>query len=410
MIQEKKVRIKSFDGQDFDALVVLPESGSGPGIVMLQEIFGVNEGMRVTARLFAEEGYVVVVPDLFWRLERNVELGYGPADVEKAMSLYQRLDRVAAVADIGAALSATRAMPETGGKAAIIGFCLGGTLALMAGTALAPDAVAAFYPVAIQDMDPALTQVHVPTRIMLGAEDPMCPPAAAQQIRDRYADNADVTVYSYLGAGHAFFNSTREEFHYLASEAALTNVLELFKPLIGPIFDLAALWEMHAYYEFSSRNADDTIETMVERPYVNHVPLMTGGMGRTELRHFYRHYFVDVHPDDYNIIPISRTIGANRLVDEMIACFTHDRMMDYILPGVEPTGREVMLAATGIITFRGPKLRHEHLYYDQASLLVQVGLLDPKLYSVAGVEQARKIMSPFDTPSNELMKTWTPPS
>jgi carboxymethylenebutenolidase len=179
--------------------------------------------------------------------------------------------------------------------------------------------------------------------------------------------------------------------------------------VIGPIYDLASLWEKHAYYEFVERDADKTISTMVETPYVNHVPVRTGGTGKRELRHFYHNYFVHMHSEDWETILVSRTVGANRLVDEMVSCFTHDRLMDYLLPGIAPTGRRIMLAGTGIITFRGRKLRHEHIYFDQATLLAQIGVLDPGKYPISGSEHAHKVLEPFKYPSNEMMTTWEPP-
>lgn len=409
MTSEQTISVRADSGESFDAFLALPEGGSGPGLVMLHEIFGINDGMRKTARLLADEGYVVLVPDLFWRLQRNVELGYGEADIGVALSLYERLDRDAAITDIGAALAALRTLPACTGDAAVVGFCLGGTLALMAGTRLAPDAVVAFYPVAIPQIPAELVDVRVPTQIHLGGADPMCPPEAVEQIRARYAANANARIYVHAGAGHAFFNPDREEFNKLAAENSLTNALELLKPLMGPTFDLVALWEEHAGQEFFHRDADATIETMVEAPYVNHVPSMTGGTGREELRHFYRHFFVDVHPEDYAITLVSRTIGVNRVIDEMVASWTHDRMMDYVLPGIAPTGRKVVIAATGIVSFRGRKIRHEHLYYDHASLLMQLGLLDPAVFRVPGAEQAQKVLDPASVPSNGLMTTWRPP-
>jgi carboxymethylenebutenolidase len=278
----------------------------------------------------------------------------------------------------------------------------------MAGASHAPEAVAAFYPVAIPGMSRELLDVRVPAQIHLGGADPMCPPEAAEAIRAMFAGRSNIRIFSHAGAGHAFFNPDREEYHALATDMSLTNVLEMLKPLIGTVYDLPSLWENHAYQEFGARDADATIETMVDHPYVNHVPSMTGGTGRTELRHFYQHYFVDVHPDDYGIQPVSRTVGVNRIVDEMVVSFTHDRMMDYVLPGIAPTGRKVTIAATGIVSFRGDKIRHEHLYYDQASLLVQVGLLDPALFPVVGAEQAAKVLDPASVPANGIMKTWTP--
>ncbi|MDB5582388.1 MAG: carboxymethylenebutenolidase [Bradyrhizobium sp.] len=409
MSSEQWVQIALDDGSTFDAFLAVPAAGQGPGIVLLQEIFGVNEAIRGTARLFAEEGYTVLVPDLFWRLERRVELGYTEADGQKGYGFYQKLDHGLALSDIGATLAHLRKLPEGDGQAAVVGFCLGGSLALMAGTSLAPDAVVAFYPVAVQDMPEAATDVRYPTQIHLGGADPMCPPEVAERLSERFAANPQVKIYSYPGAGHAFFNPARREHDVLASELALTHTLELIRPLMGPHYDLVALWEQHAFYEFGLRDADKTIETMVEVPYVNHVPVMSGGYGRAELRHFYKNYFVDVHPDDYQAISVSRTVGVNRLVDEMYISFSHKHMMDYVLPGIQPTGRKITLAVCGIVTFRGDKLRHEHLYYDNASVLVQAGVLDPTKYPVLGAEHAQKVIDPHGVPFNPLMTTWVPP-
>ncbi|MGE0666132.1 MAG: dienelactone hydrolase family protein [Sphingomonadales bacterium] len=393
-----------------DGFLAVPEAGSGPGIVMLQEIFGVNEAMRATARLLAEEGYVVLVPDLFWRLERGVELGYDDAEMAKAFSLYQRFQPDAAVGDIGAALAALKALPECTGGAALMGFCLGGTLAVLASAVLDADAAVAFYPVALQDVPDAAVKVRCPTQIHLGGADPLCPPEAAAALAGRFARDPNMRVHVYPGADHAFFNPARPQYDRIASDLALTRALELLRPRIGPVYDLLALWERHTYHEFASKDADETIETMVERPYVNHVPSMTGGTGRHELRHFYRHYFVHAHPDDYGMVLVSRTVGVNRIVDEMVVSFTHDRMIDYMLPGIPATGRKIMIAATAVVSFRGPRIRHEHLYYDQASLLAQVGRIEPEALPVAGVEQAKKVLDPFGWPSNTLMTTWAPPA
>ncbi len=144
--------------------------------------------------------------------------------------------------------------------------------------------------------------------------------------------------------------------------------------------------------------------TMVPQPYVNHIPTMTGGVGYEELHRFYQHHFVNSNPADARI-PISRTIGADRVVDEMIFCFTHDREIDRLLPGVKPTGKYVEVPLVAIVNFRGDKLYHEHIYWDQASVLVRVGLLDPKLVPAAGQETAKKVLDET-FPSNTLMKRW----
>ncbi|MCY4192079.1 MAG: hypothetical protein OXD42_12305, partial [Rhodospirillaceae bacterium] len=124
-----------------------------------------------------------------------------------------------------------------------------------------------------------------------------------------------------------------------------------------------------------------------------------------DLRRFYKNHFVNSNPDDTALIPVSRTVGPDRLVDEMIFEFTHDREIDWMLPGVAPTGKKVSVPVVGIVNFRGPKLYHEHIYWDQASVLVQIGLLDPKGLPVAGIETREKMLDET-RPSNTLMKRW----
>ena len=174
---------------------------------------------------------------------------------------------------------------------------------------------------------------------------------------------------------------------------------------MGPHFDLSKLWDEHTLHEFGTRDVAATMATMVDEPYVNHVPTMTGGVGARDLSRFYAKHFIPTTPADTKLIPISRTIGADRVVDEMLFCFTHDIEVDWMLPGVPPTGRYVEIPLVAIINFRGGKLYHEHIYWDQASVLVQIGLLDPKGLPVAGIEIAKKLVDET-LPSNTLMAAW----
>src|SRR4030095_13227741 len=166
---------------------------------------------------------------------------------------------------------------------------------------------------------------------------------------------------------------------------------------------LGRLWEDHVRYEFSTRNTDDTLATMVEDAYVNHIPVLTGGVGRDELREFYSKRFIPQMPPDTEMIPVSRTIGTDQLVDEMVFKFTHTIRMDWILPGVAPTEKRVEVPLVAIVRFRNGKLAHEHIYWDQASVLVQIGMIDSAKLPVTGVESARKVLDPT-LPANELMK------
>lgn len=170
-----------------------------------------------------------------------------------------------------------------------------------------------------------------------------------------------------------------------------------------PEHDLVALWEAHCRCEFATRDVDATMATMVEEPYVNHVPTMAGGVGHDELKRFYKYHFIGANPPDTTLTPISRTVGTDSVVDEMLFSFTHTAPIDWMLPGIAPTGRKVEVALVAIVQFRGDKLVHEHIYWDQASVLVQIGKLDPRGLPVAGAESAHKVVDKT-LPSNTLMQ------
>jgi carboxymethylenebutenolidase len=166
---------------------------------------------------------------------------------------------------------------------------------------------------------------------------------------------------------------------------------------------MSALWEKHLVCEFTTRDTEATLATMVEDAYVNHVPVLTGAVGKGQLREFYGHYFIPRMPPDTTITPVSRTVGDDRIVDdELVFQFTHTIAMDWMLPGVAPTGRKVELPLVVIARFRDGKLAHEHIYWDQASVLVQLGLLDSNELPVAGIESARKVLDP-KLPANEMI-------
>jgi carboxymethylenebutenolidase len=166
---------------------------------------------------------------------------------------------------------------------------------------------------------------------------------------------------------------------------------------------LSDLWEEHMKAEFVTRSADDAVAAMVEDAHVNHVPVMTGGVGREQVREFYRTSFIPQMPPDLQIIPISRTIGTERVVDEMVVTATHSVQMDWLLPGLPPTGKRMEIAVVAIVTFRAGKLASEHIYWDQASVLVQLGLLDSRTLPVAGAESAQKVLDPT-LPANTLIE------
>jgi carboxymethylenebutenolidase len=158
--------------------------------------------------------------------------------------------------------------------------------------------------------------------------------------------------------------------------------------------DLVQLWEEHTKHEFATRDTEATLATMVEDAYVNHIPVMTGGYGKADLRRFYSRDFIPSMPPDTTLTPISRTVGEDQIVDEMIFSFTHSQEMPWMLPGIAPTNRRVEVAVVAIVHFRDDKLAHEHIYWDQASVLKQIGLLGDPHLPVFGAETARKVSNP----------------
>jgi carboxymethylenebutenolidase len=165
---------------------------------------------------------------------------------------------------------------------------------------------------------------------------------------------------------------------------------------------LSSAWDQHLASEFAAKSADQALATMTAEPYVNEVPLMIGARGRSELHDFYANHFLSQIPSDMEMVTVSRTIGQGRVVDELVARFTHSIRMDWLLPGIPPTGNRVELPFVVIVQFEGDKVAHEHLYWDQASVLVQVGLLDRTL-PVRGGETAAQVLDPTQ-PMNELIR------
>jgi carboxymethylenebutenolidase len=148
--------------------------------------------------------------------------------------------------------------------------------------------------------------------------------------------------------------------------------------------DLAATFDAHVQAEFQDLDLEATMATMTDDPYVHHVPTITGGNGTADVRDFYGHHFIGQWPDDTEIQPISRTVGQDQVVDEMHITFTHDRVLDIMLPGINPTGRRIAVPVVVVVGFEDGKVHHEHIYWDQATVLVQAGLLDPDDLPVVG--------------------------
>jgi len=405
----KTIAIKSHDGGTFGGYMAVPASGLGPGLLVLQEIFGVNGHIRAVVDRWADEGYVALAPDFFWRLKPGIELGFSPADVQMARDYGNRFDSDNGVRDIGAALAALRSEPALTGKVGAIGYCMGGRLAFLAAARLGGggggglDAAVSYYGTRMENFLDEAKSVRCPIMFHFGGKDSGVPLESREKIRAAFSGHEDAEFYVYGDAGHAFNNDRRETFDPFAAQLARARSIGLLRSALGPRFDLSALWDNHTAQEFSDRDVDATMATMTRDAYVNHIPTMTGGYGFEELRHFYENHFIPRLPRDTRIVPISRTIGPDRVVDEMIFCFTHDREIDFLAPGIAATGKYVEIPLVAIVEFRGDKIYNEHIYWDQASLLLQLGVLDSKGLPVVGAETAGKLRGE-KIPSNGLIR------
>jgi carboxymethylenebutenolidase len=341
--------------------VARPETGSGPGLLLLGDSLALERHVTETADLYAEEGYVVLAPE------------------------------VSRAQDVAAAADALKQLPGCAGGIGGLGFGQGAAL-LWRAAAQARLAVLVYYDPPDVEALLASGTGDIPVTVHLAGG--KAPPTA---------ETRRVEISTYPDTRPGFSDKQSAHYNKPAASMAHSRSIAALRRALGPHYDLSALWERHTYYEFGERDVPKTMATMVAEPYVNHVPTMTGGVGQEALARFYRDHFVNSNPKDTKLIPVSRTIGTDRVVDEVLFCFTHDVEIPWMLPGVKPTGRYVEVPLVAIVAFRGDKLYHEHIYWDQASVLAQIGLLDPAKLPIAGVETAKKLIDET-LPSNALLR------
>jgi carboxymethylenebutenolidase len=196
------------------------------------------------------------------------------------------------------------------------------------------------------------------------------------------------------------FGSTRAAETGMSNDRARGANPSTFSPAEQALIDV---WSRHTAAEFEQRDADAAIATMTDHPVLIHVPVNTGATGREALRKFYREIFIPQMPPDAELHLLNRSVGQDRVIDEFILRLTHTVRMDWFAPGIEPTGRRIELPHVAIIAFEDGKIASEHIYWDQATLLVQLGVLDAKHLPVLGVEQADRLLRP-EAPANQLIE------
>jgi len=220
------IDIPTRDGKTFQGYLSLPPTGSGPGIVLLQEIWGVNHHIRTVADQFALSGYTVLAPDLFWRIEPRIDLEYNEAGNEKAFSLAKRVDRDQATLDVADAVDCLKARNEVTGKTAVLGFCLGGQLAFRAAATGKPDAAVCYYGGKTVDYLDEAKQINLPIQFHHGGQDGSIPPDAVASIKTAFGDKNIAEFFDYADAGHGFNCWGRSLYNQKASALAHGRSLE----------------------------------------------------------------------------------------------------------------------------------------------------------------------------------------
>ena len=222
--------IPTHDGRHMPTFVARPASGRGPGIVVLQEIFGVTEYMKQRARDLAGLGYVAAVPQLYWRLGSDIQTPENTPDgLQEAFGYMQRLDQRQAVDDAAAALEYLRKLPATGSKAGVLGFCMGGRLAYELAAAANPDAVVSYYGAGIGNELDAAASISAPIIFHFGDNDQFLPTEEANRVRETFAARQDAEVHMHSGAGHAFDNPSPMWHHKAASEEAWPQTVDFLR-------------------------------------------------------------------------------------------------------------------------------------------------------------------------------------
>ncbi|MGA2551127.1 MAG: dienelactone hydrolase family protein [Burkholderiaceae bacterium] len=222
----KWISIKAHDGGEFGGYLSLPPTGTGPGLVVIQEIWGVNEHIRAVADQYASDGYVVIAPDVFWRQKPRVDLKYDEADTAQAYQFMQNLDGANAVKDLTSTVKTLRALPEVKGKVGVLGFCMGGRLSFLAAAQSGVDSAVCYYGGGIQNFLDLAASVKVPILFHYGEKDAHIPPEAVAAVRAAFDGRANARIEVYAGADHGFNCWRRPGYNQSAAALARGRSLE----------------------------------------------------------------------------------------------------------------------------------------------------------------------------------------
>ncbi|MBU6454975.1 MAG: dienelactone hydrolase family protein [Cyanobacteria bacterium REEB67] len=215
-----KIDIKTSTGTGMTGYLALPEAPRGPGLLLVQEIFGVNSHIRDVADLYAAAGFVVLAPDAFWRQQPGVELGYTPEDVQKGMALAKQLDQAQVLQDMQSALATLRGLPQCGGKVGVVGYCFGGTMAYRLATSDAVDVAVGYYGGGIEASLDSAKNLHCPFMLHFGEKDAHITRASVEKIKDALKDKGHVEIFVYKDADHGFNCDQRASYNRFSAMLA----------------------------------------------------------------------------------------------------------------------------------------------------------------------------------------------
>lgn len=228
------INVINGDGDTFDAYLALPPTGEGPGLVLIQEIWGVNAHIRALAEQYALDGFVVLAPDVFWRQERRVDLPYDKPGSEKAFSLVKATDAQKNGADMAATVEHLRNLEQVTGKVGVMGFCFGGQLAYRAAAIGNPDAAVSYYGGGTHNHLDLAGNIQQPILFHFGGEDPMIPAEAVNSIQEAFADHPRAQFHVYEGADHGFNCWGRPSYNQKAAALAHGRTLAFLAEHLSP--------------------------------------------------------------------------------------------------------------------------------------------------------------------------------
>lgn len=354
------------------ANLFVPESGSGPGLLLLADGPVLAPAIQARAQLFAEEGYVVAV------------LCGEPSTLDVRAAAARLNDRA----------------DTTGGQICVAHSDIAGA-ALDAADAFL--AIVAFDAPGLADTPETVAGAPCPVVLQFGTNTAPATADAAEALRPYLNQANGSRLYIWPDAAPGFSVPGHPAFDRRIDSLAHTRTLEVIRRVAGPYYDYEALFAEHIRHEFETRDVHATMATMIDDPYVNHVATLAGGVGHDMLKRFYTYHFVDQNSRERVSTTVSMTPGPDRVVLELVVRFRHDAVLDRYFPGIAPTGKMVELATLLVVKFRGDKVCHEHIYWDQGSALKQIGVLETGDLPVAGPEAARKVLDEH-LPSNIFMQ------